>query len=189
MSDEQSPTTPAPPPAQPPSGRQWFLATIRYGKMSFSAKFRTDRQDLVKQRDKCVVRSDRGKEIGYVLTHPEPVPPNQSAEGYGEILRKATVDDVRNAERIDKESRTKAIAFCKEQAKKLNLQMKVVECDYVLGGERTIFYFTSQIRVDFRDLVRHLAREMRSRIELKQVGARDEARLVGDCGHCGLTLC
>ncbi|HVE41395.1 MAG TPA: regulatory iron-sulfur-containing complex subunit RicT, partial [Planctomycetota bacterium] len=61
--------------------------------------------------------------------------------------------------------------------------------DYVYGGERLIFYFTSETRVDFRELVRLLAHEFRTRIELKQVGARDEARLVGDAGHCGLTLC
>ncbi|MBI3855074.1 MAG: Rieske 2Fe-2S domain-containing protein, partial [Planctomycetes bacterium] len=88
-----------------------------------------------------------------------------------------------------KENIPRAIKTCREIIQKLNLQMKVTDVDYVYGGERVIFYFTSDTRVDFRELVRQLAHEFRTRIELKQVGARDEARLVGDAGHCGLTLC
>src|SRR6185436_10862884 len=83
----------------------------------------------------------------------------------------------------------RAIKTCKELIQKLALQMKVTDVDYVYGGERVIFYFTSETRVDFRELVRLLAHEFRTRIDLKQVGARDEARLIGDAGHCGLTLC
>ncbi len=188
MNDD--PNTYAPPPSSPPShsGPYW-VSTVRYGKMAFTGLFKTDREELVKRLDRCVIRTDRGKEYGTVLTVLSPLPANQSADGYFDIIRKATPEDLKNSERIDKEARVKAIGFCKEEVKKLNLQMKVVECDYVMGGERVVFYFTSGTRIDFRDLVRHLARDLRTRIELKQVGARDEARLVGDCGHCGLTLC
>ena len=190
MSDEISaPTSPSAPPPYPSHGGAYWVSTVRYGKMAFTGLFKTDREDLVKRLDRCVIRTDRGKEYGTVLTAPSPLGANQSADGYFDIIRKATPEDLKNSERIDKENRVKAIGVCKEGVKKLNMQMKVVECDYLMGGERVVFYFTSGTRVDFRDLVRHLARDLRTRIELKQVGARDEARLVGDCGHCGLTLC
>jgi len=169
--------------------RAFFTATIRYGKMAYVAKFKTDRETLVKVRDKCIVRTDRGREVGTVLTAPEALPEAIPPEGFGDIIRRASPEDLKSIERIDKETRVKEQACAKEEVRKLNMPMKVVEVDHVFGGERVIIYFVSETRVDFRELVRRLAHEFRTRIELKQVGARDEARLVGDVGHCGLELC
>ncbi|MBV8879375.1 MAG: Rieske 2Fe-2S domain-containing protein [Planctomycetaceae bacterium] len=165
-----------------------FYTSVRYGKMRMVARFKTDREDL-RVRDRCVVRTDRGKELGEVLTPLQPIPEAIPPESLWDVLRRASPEDMVNVDRLDKESVPRAIKTCKEIVQKLNLQMKVTDVDYVYGGERLIFYFTSESRVDFRELVRLLAHEFRTRIELKQVGARDEARLIGDAGHCGLTLC
>ncbi len=161
---------------------------VRYGKMFLVGRFKTERQDLG-LRDRCVVRTDRGKELGEVIAPLEPVPESMPPESLGDILRRAEPSDLQHAERLEKESVPRARQFFKEQVKRFNLPMRLVDVDYVFGGERVIFYFTSEVRVDFRELVRILAHEFRARIELKQVGARDEARLVGDSGHCGLGLC
>ncbi|HVR84217.1 MAG TPA: regulatory iron-sulfur-containing complex subunit RicT [Planctomycetota bacterium] len=165
-----------------------YYTSVRYGKMRMVARFKTDREDL-HVRDRCVVRTDRGKELGEVLTPLQPIPEAVPAESLWDVIRRANTEDLVNVERLDKENVPRAIKACKEIVQKLNLQMKVTDVDYVYGGERLIFYFTSESRVDFRELVRQLAHEFRTRIELKQVGARDEARLIGDAGHCGLTLC
>src|SRR5262245_25628260 len=165
-----------------------YYTNVRYGKMRMVARFKTERDDL-RVRDRCVVRTDRGKELGEVLTPLQPIPEAIPPESLWDVIRRANPEDLVNVERVNKESVPRAIKTCKELIQKLNLQMKVTDVDYVYGGERVIFYFTSETRVDFRELVRLLAHEFRTRIELKQVGARDEARLVGDAGHCGLTLC
>ncbi|MBI2933282.1 MAG: Rieske 2Fe-2S domain-containing protein [Planctomycetes bacterium] len=169
--------------------RALYCATVRYGKMAYVSRFKTDREGLVKQRDRCIVRTDRGRELGTVLTSLELLSEAASSDGLGDLLRRASPDDLRNAERIGRETRARQIQYAREEVKKLNLPMKVVELDHLFGGERVVVYFVSETRVDFRELVRRLAHEFRCRIELKQVGARDEARLVGDCGHCGLELC
>ena len=165
-----------------------YYTSVRYGKMRMVARFKTERDDL-RVRDRCVVRTDRGKELGEVLTPLQPIPEAIPPESLWDVIRRADTQDLVNVERLDKESVPRAKKTCRELIQKLNLQMKVTDVDYVYGGERVIFYFTSETRVDFRELVRLLAHEFRTRIELKQVGARDEARLVGDAGHCGLTLC
>jgi cell fate regulator YaaT (PSP1 superfamily)/nitrite reductase/ring-hydroxylating ferredoxin subunit len=165
-----------------------YYTSVRYGKMRMVARFKTDREDL-RVRDRCVVRTDRGKELGEVLTALQPIPEAIPPESLWDVIRRASPEDLVNVDRLDKENVPRAIKTCKDLVQKLNLQMKVTDVDYVYGGERLIFYFTSESRVDFRELVRQLAHEFRTRIELKQVGARDEARLIGDAGHCGLTLC
>lgn len=165
-----------------------YFTNVRYGKMRMVARFKTERDDL-RVRDRCVVRTDRGKELGEVLTPLQQIPETIAPESLWDVIRRAGPEDLVNVERLDKENIPRAIKTCRELVQKLNLQMKVTDVDYVYGGERVIFYFTSDTRVDFRELVRLLAHEFRTRIELKQVGARDEARLIGDAGHCGLTLC
>jgi len=165
-----------------------FYTNIRYGKMRMVARFKTDREDL-RTRDHCVIRTDRGKEVGEVLSPLQPIPETIPAESLWDVIRRAGPEDLQHASRLEQESVPRAIQTCKELIQKLNLPMRVKSVDYVWGGERIIFYFTSTTRVDFRELVRLLASEFRTRIELKQVGSRDEARLVGDAGHCGLELC
>jgi cell fate regulator YaaT (PSP1 superfamily)/nitrite reductase/ring-hydroxylating ferredoxin subunit len=165
-----------------------YYTSVRYGKMRMVARFKTEHDDL-RVRDRCVVRTDRGKELGEVLTPLQPIPEAVPPESLWDVIRRANSEDLVNVRRVDQESVPRAKKTCRELIQKLNLKMKVTDVDYIYGGERLIFYFTSETRVDFRELVRLLAHEFRTRIELKQVGARDEARLVGDAGHCGLTLC
>jgi cell fate regulator YaaT (PSP1 superfamily)/nitrite reductase/ring-hydroxylating ferredoxin subunit len=165
-----------------------YFTNIRYGKMRMVARFKTDREDL-RTRDRCVIRTDRGKEVGEVLSPLQPIPEAIPAESLWDVVRRAGPEDLQHADRLETESVPQARKICREVVQKLNLPMKITDVDYVWGGERIIFYFTSTTRVDFRELVRQLAHEFRTRIELKQVGARDEARLVGDAGHCGLDLC
>jgi cell fate regulator YaaT (PSP1 superfamily)/nitrite reductase/ring-hydroxylating ferredoxin subunit len=162
-----------------------YTANVRYGKMLLVGTFKTDKEGL-RLRDKCVIRTDRGREIGEIISGPHTA---AKTEGVPDLLRRATADDLRVAAQLEKENRVRAIQYCKEEIQKLGLKMKLVEVDPLFGGERIIFYFVSETRVDFRELVRRLAHEFRTRIELKQIGARDQARLVGDIGHCGLSLC
>ncbi len=165
-----------------------YFATCRYGKMLLIGKFKRDRNDL-RKREKCVVRTERGKEVGELLTTFEPIPEGMSTAGMGTVLRRASDEDYKALATLEEENNPREISFFKEHVKELKLPMKLLQVDHLLGSERIIFYFTSDTRVDFRELVRRLASEFRTRIELKQIGARDQARLVGDVGHCGLDLC
>ncbi len=133
--------------AVPVQERTLHVATVRYGKMLLTARFKTDNVDLVRKRDRCVVRTDRGREFGTVLTAPEPLPAGLPPEGFGDILRRATADDLNNDRRIEGEMRVKAMQICRDEIKKLVLAMKLVECDYLMGGERIIFYFLSEGRI------------------------------------------
>ncbi len=168
--------------------KTWRTVVVRYGKMGHQCEARTDRDDL-RRLDRVIVRTDRGRELGTVLTAPSTAKPSVPPDQLGEIVRPATPEDLKNAERVEKEQRPREVEAVKAGVRKYNLPMKVVDVDHLLGGERVIIYFLSEARVDFRELVRHLAHDFRTRIELKQIGARDQARVVGDIGHCGLDLC
>ncbi|MCG3137878.1 MAG: hypothetical protein HJJLKODD_01733 [Phycisphaerae bacterium] len=116
-----------------------------------------------------------------------------SGEGFldlnsGSIIREATLDDL-NEDRHIREQALLKKKRCQELARHHLLPMKVVECEHLFGGERLIFYFMSDNRIDFRDLVKDLAREYHTRIEMRQIGARDEARLVADYETCGQECC
>src|SRR5256885_992443 len=126
-----------------------YYTSVRYGKMRMVARFKTDREDL-RVRDRCVVRTDRGKELGEVLTPLQPIPEAIPAESLWDVIRRANSDDLVNVERLDKENIPRAIKTCKELIQKLNLEMKVTDVDYVYGGERVIFYFTSNTPVASR---------------------------------------
>ncbi|NLF30565.1 MAG: hypothetical protein GX591_06725 [Planctomycetes bacterium] len=104
------------------------------------------------------------------------------------ILRLASPQDVNDQEHLDRNEREKRV-YCGQQARELGLRMRLVTVEHLLGGERVVFYFTSDSRVDFRELVRRLAAQYRTRIEMRQIGARDEARLVADYERCGQRCC
>ncbi|MCH7813377.1 MAG: hypothetical protein IID40_05085, partial [Planctomycetes bacterium] len=106
----------------------------------------------------------------------------------GRVLRLASEQDLADLDHINMDCATKQ-RFCQELTERHNLDMKVVTCEHLFGGERIIFYFMAQGRVDFRNLVKDLAQEYQTRIELRQVGARDEARLVADYETCGRECC
>ncbi len=104
------------------------------------------------------------------------------------LLRLASPQDLNDQEHLDRNEREKRV-YCDQQARELGLKMRLVTVEHLLGGERVVFYFTSDSRVDFRELVRRLAGQYRTRIEMRQIGARDEARLVGDYERCGQRCC
>ncbi len=131
--------------------------------------------------DRCVVTTDRGVELGTVtdLKAVEMLP----EDNVRKVLRRATERDLYLNEK-NKTRELKAIALCKKRIEARKLPMKLSRVEYLFDGSRVIFYFTADHRVDFRDLVKDLARELRTRIEMRQIGARDEARIIGSMGCC-----
>jgi len=107
----------------------------------------------------------------------------------GKVLRKALGEDVAKMREIKCKGCQTEAAYCRNKIRELNLPMKLVHVEHLFGGEKIIFYFLADGRVDFRELVKDLAREYRTRIEMKQIGVRDEARLLGDKERCGMELC
>lgn len=149
--------------------------------------FRLGDIDL-KVEDYCIVQSDRGEEYGQVVSEPEHVPEENFEEPLRMVLRKITINDryqinknIRDAE--------EAQDVGSQKIRQHSLPMKLVDVEYSFDRSKIIFYFTSDGRVDFRDLVKDLARHFRSRIELRQIGVRDEAKMVGGLGSCGRRLC
>jgi cell fate regulator YaaT (PSP1 superfamily) len=106
----------------------------------------------------------------------------------GRILREATAADLADYVKIQSDNRARR-DFCRSLAQARSLPIRIVDCEALFGGERILFYFTSEQRVDFRELVKTLAHEYRTRIELRQIGARDEARLLADYETCGREVC
>jgi len=156
--------------------------------------------------DKLVVRTDRGVELGEVVANvgketsygcvsEDDLEKYLQANGEdfpfkrgGKVLRRANPQDVIDHKHLQSSAKDEA-AFCKKQISELGLEMKLISVEHLLGGERIIFNFSAENRVDFRELVRRLAREYRTRIEMRQVGARDEARLLADYERCGQRCC
>lgn len=159
-------------------------AVVRYGATQEVGVFTGDCQG-VKTRDFCVVKTSRGTELGRVLLVSEA----GEEEITGELLRKAAAEDIITSKKISDTTEPKAFQFCNSEIEKLELPMKLVGVEHLLGGEKTIFYFSSEGRVDFRELVKSLAKEYKTRIEMKQIGVRDEAKLLADFEHCGREIC
>jgi len=163
-----------------------MTAVVRYGAMRRVGPFTHDLPDL-RSGQKVVLRTDRGLEIGEMLcscARSHQIPDRKP----GQILRAATPEDLTEEEHIVQGTPAK-FALCAEEIKRLNLPMKLVDVEHLFGGDKIIFYFVSDGRVDFRQLVKDLAREYQTRIELRQIGVRDEARLLGDYERCGRTIC
>jgi cell fate regulator YaaT (PSP1 superfamily) len=139
--------------------------------------------------DRIVTRTDRGTEFGVVLCEATPATIDQIEESIGgRIVRPMTAEDETTWQ--DQQSRTVADAqLCSRLVKELGLVMQVVDVERLLGGERIIFFFLADKRVDFRVLVRHLAAQLQTRIEMRQIGVRDEAKLLADYGDCGKPVC
>ncbi len=177
----------------------------RYGRMNHIGLFRHDMDPPPNVGTKVVVRTDRGAELGEVLASVDDGPGQRIAsdvlDGYiaacgsdypfyrrGRVVRGATAQDFNDQLHLDKSALEEG-AFCGQQVAELGLEMKIVAVEHLLGGERIVFYFQSEHRVDFRDLVRRLAGQYHTRVEMRQVGARDEARLVADYERCGRRCC
>lgn len=182
------------------------LAAIRYGYLSFVGEFQCRGPERLTPDKPVLVETDRGLELGRFICYLTSVPDgfcvdrkdindylknsgdNYLRERAGRTVRLATPQDLREEEHIRADAMEKK-RFCSELAERFGLKMKIVCVEHLFGGERIVFYFTAEGRVDFRDLVRDLAREYQTRIELRQIGARDEARLLADFEICGRQCC
>lgn len=162
---------------------------VRYGQMRLLGEYEGLTGQKHPRGQAVVVRSDRGTELGEVLC---PATDRTAAflenPARGEILRTASPDDL--AAEAGLVARQKAgFACCLEFIARRRLQMDLVEVEAILGGERMIFYYLAEKRVDFRELVKDLARACQTRIEMRQIGIRDEAKLLADYGDCGKPVC
>ncbi len=138
--------------------------------------------------DQVVVKTARGLELGCVVIAPKQVLDSEVPGPLKSVVRKATDEDFRRAQELEGKSR-QALIKCGELIKKLKLPMKLLSAEYDLSGRRLTFFFSAEDRVDFRELVKELTSHFKVRVELRQVGTRDEAKLVGGFGRCGRPLC
>lgn len=156
----------------------------RAGKVYY---FDPDGIDL-KSGEKVVVKTSRGMEFGEVVSSPMEVADEEITAPLKKVVRRASDDDKSTLTK-NKQKEKEAYQVAEEKIAKHRLPMKLIEVEYVFDGSKIIFYFTSDGRVDFRELVKDLASVFRTRIELRQIGVRDEAKMVGGLGPCGQRLC
>jgi cell fate regulator YaaT (PSP1 superfamily) len=182
------------------------LMLARYGRMGLLGWFEHNLSNISKIKTKIIIKTPRGMELGDVVG-----PFNYKAghfkssceqvdkyfckrtkeyplAGGGTFVRYATREDLMEAKHLEASSRDE-LKCCGKFIKEMNLDMKVVDAEHLFGGERIVVYFTSNGRVDFRELVKRLAREYQTRIEMRQIGSRDEAKLISDFESCGQECC
>lgn len=138
--------------------------------------------------EKVVVETARGIECGEVAAEPVDVPESEIVKPLKKIIRKATKEDIAKLEE-NKKKEAEALEICEKKIEKHGLGMKLVDVEYTLDGSKILFYFTADGRVDFRELVKDLAGVFHTRIELRQIGVRDEAKMLGGLGICGRPFC
>lgn len=163
------------------------VVTIRFRQVGKPYHFDAAGLDL-KPGDRVVVETTRGLEIGEVISPVREVPEQELVQPLKPVLRVATEADLRQA-RENQVLARQSLAVCREKVAARGLPMHVLEAEYTLDRSRLVFYFVSETRVDFRDLVRDLATAFHTRIELRQVGVRDGAKMVGGLGPCGREVC
>lgn len=134
-----------------------------------------------------IVQTERGVELGQVVDVPSEASA-PAADALKPVERVATEDDLARADELADKER-EAMRVYRELIEEYKLDMKPVDVEFLFGGDKVVFYFVAEERVDFRELVRELASRFKSRIDMRQVGVRDEARMVGGLGHCGQPLC
>jgi cell fate regulator YaaT (PSP1 superfamily) len=142
----------------------------------------------LKLGERVIVETARGVECGEVVITAKEVDDNEVVAPLKKVMRKATGEDLVQVEENRKKSE-EAFKICLEKIQKHNLEMKLIDVEYTFDNNKILFYFTADGRVDFRELVKDLAAVFRTRIELRQIGVRDEAKMIGGLGVCGRTLC
>lgn len=138
--------------------------------------------------DNVIVETSQGTEIAEVVTPPEIMPDSEVVSGLRKIIRKANSDDLKKRKE-QKELEREAFHICHQKINEHRLQMKLVDVELLFDESKLLFYFSAETRVDFRQLVKDLATTFKKRIELKQIGVRDEAKIIGGLGGCGRRLC
>lgn len=164
---------------------------VRYGTMRLLGDFEAKRGVSFSRSDEVIVRSERGIEWGIVLcaaTEKTSTYLGATKTTGGRILRSVSDEDRRSRQEMSERERRyfdQAVAMIRDRS----MQMQLIDIEQIFGGERLILYYLSENRVDFRELVKAMAREFNTRIEMRQIGIRDEARLLADYGDCGKPVC
>lgn len=175
--------------------------------MNYMGLFEHSENQLPKVNTRVVVKTERGLELGYIIGQAGCYRSahfrlnEEQIKGYyetsecevpalatGQFVRFASAEDISEEKHLSKIA-VDEIKCCKRVVKELKLSMKIIDAEHIFGGERIIFYFMADGRVDFRDLVKQLAQDYQTRIELRQIGSRDEAKLLGDVETCGQECC
>lgn len=162
---------------------------VRYGTTRNISEFNARPSDNYHRDDEVIVRSQRGVEWGTVLCSATEKTKKFLKDDYeGKILRTVTDNDRQTLEKV-RESEISEFQGCQEMVSERKLQMQLVDVEHIFGGERLIFYYLAENRVDFRELVKALAKNFKTRIEMRQIGVRDEAKILADYGDCGKPVC
>jgi cell fate regulator YaaT (PSP1 superfamily) len=162
---------------------------VRYGAMRLLGVFTSSAGKEYRRGMSVVARTDRGLEIGEVLCDATPEATREINDpGAGQILREMTPEDRHELTRLRQQAKEQ-FDTCRKNIERLNLKMQLVDVEHIFGGERIVVYYLAENRVDFRELVRALAGEFQTRIEMRQIGVRDEAKLLADYGDCGCPVC
>ena len=192
---------------KPKQTRSSKYMLVRYGRMNNLGLLEHNETRIPKTITRVVVKTDKGLELGYLVGQltcykegrfklgDERIKKYFEDSGIdftydqgGKIVRYATAADINEEQHLQKITKEE-IACCKRLIKEMNLPMKIVDAEHIFGGERIVFYFMADGRVDFRELVKNLAHEYQTRIEMRQIGSRDEAKLLGDVESCGQECC
>ena len=144
--------------------------------------------DHLAMGDPVIVETSRGQELGWIAAESKEIPQREVKGQLKKVIRRANPPDLISRNDYEKQ-RSTALATCREKVTELGLPMKIIDAEYAFDGSRVLFSFSAEQRVDFRDLVRVLVRSLRTRVEIRQVGARDEAKIVDGYGRCGRQLC
>ncbi len=162
---------------------------VRCGAMRALGIYNPGRDDTYLRNQQVIVRTERGLEAGEVLCEATDEALAQLKDaGHGQILRKRTSDDSREIARMNEQQR-REFEVCERLIGEQKLDMRLVDVEHLFGGERVVVYYLAENRVDFRELVRLLASEFQTRVEMRQIGVRDEAKLLADYGDCGKPVC
>ncbi len=162
---------------------------VRFGVMRLLGVFSTSAEAGYRRGAKVIARTDRGLEAGEVLCEGSGAALECLKDASeGQVLREMTAEDTRELARIQEQAR-RELDLCQQYVEKLKLSMQLVDVEHIFGGERVVIYYLAESRVDFRELVRALAGEFQTRIEMRQIGVRDEAKLLADYGDCGIPVC
>ena len=165
------------------------VAPVRFSKAGKVEYFEvSDASGDVKSGDKVIVEVDRGLGFGSVVSDPADRERRDLPKVLKKVIRKASSEDIER-QSFNEERESEAARECTKMVERLKLPMKVVRVEYLFDSSKAIFFFTSDIRVDFRELVKELAKRFHTRIEMRQIGVRDEAKMVGGIGPCGMELC
>ena len=161
---------------------------VRFGAMRILGTCDPPADNPFARGTRVILRTERGLEAGEVLCEASPATAAQESASAGQILRAMTAEDANELSRIHEHERQE-FETCLRCIKTLDLAMQLVDVEHIFGGERIVVYYLADGRVDFRELVKVLAGEFQTRIEMRQIGVRDEAKLLADYGDCGKPVC